>query len=122
MFSFSDTKFLIGSNRKPIFAHRGILAVRCQVFRAMFEEQSKKGTAPDKDIPFVLTDMQPDVFLAMLEFLYTNTVNLNPKIVSSSTLTNIALTPPPLLYINNEFVYTVTLFNINDLKSCLSLL
>jgi len=36
----------------------------------------------DKDTPFVLSDMSADIFLAMLEFIYTNTVTLTPKIVS----------------------------------------
>lgn len=75
----SDIKFLIGSNRKPVFAHRCILSARCAVFKAMFAEQSQKN-ASEKDVPFVLSDMYPEIFLSMLEFIYTNCVTLTPKI------------------------------------------
>lgn len=78
---YSDIKFLIGSNRKPVFAHRCILSARCAVFKAMFAEQSQKN-ASEKDVPFVLSDMYPEIFLSMLEFIYTNCVTLTPKIVS----------------------------------------
>ncbi|XP_059143058.1 BTB/POZ domain-containing protein 19-like [Physella acuta] len=73
---FSDIKFLIGPSRKQIHAHRCILSARCAVFKAMFAE---KPTAGDKEIPFVLSDMAPDIFLTMLEYIYTNCVTLSPK-------------------------------------------
>ncbi|XP_013397826.1 BTB/POZ domain-containing protein 19 [Lingula anatina] len=75
-----DIRFLIGPNRKPIFAHRCILAARCDVFRAMFADQAQKNTTQDAEIPFVLSDITPDIFLALMEFLYTNCVTLNGKI------------------------------------------
>ncbi|KAK3089745.1 hypothetical protein FSP39_006158 [Pinctada imbricata] len=77
----SDIKFLIGPNRKPIYAHRCLLSSRCAVFKAMFSDQAQKGDgAQNANVPFVLTDIQPDIFLAMLEFIYTNCVTLTPKI------------------------------------------
>ncbi|KAH3695518.1 BTB/POZ domain-containing protein 19-like [Dreissena polymorpha] len=76
----SDVKFLIGQNRKAVYAHRCILASRCAVFRATFAEQAQKNGTIDKDTPFVLSDMSGDIFLAMLEFIYTNCVTLTPKI------------------------------------------
>lgn len=76
----SDVKFLIGQNRKAVYAHRCILSSRCAVFKATFAEQSQKNGTIDKDTPFVLSDMNPDIFLAMLEFIYTNCVTLTPKI------------------------------------------
>ncbi|XP_071952502.1 BTB/POZ domain-containing protein 19-like [Antedon mediterranea] len=72
---FSDVKFLVGESKKPIFAHRCLLAYRCEVFRAMFADHSHS----DICTPLVLTDVDPDVFLAVLEFLYTNCVTLNVK-------------------------------------------
>ena len=57
--------------------------MRCAVFKAMFNDQAQKGEgAQNANVPFVLTDIQPDIFLAMLEFIYTNCVTLTPKIVS----------------------------------------
>lgn len=39
------------------------------------------GSVPPQG-PFVLGNVQPDVFLAVIEFLYTNSVSLNSHIVS----------------------------------------
>ncbi|XP_064606856.1 BTB/POZ domain-containing protein 19-like [Liolophura sinensis] len=72
----SDIRFVIGPNRKNIYAHKCILAARCPVFGAMFADQSQKNGSPEKDVPFVLSDMSPDVFLSVLEFIYTNCVTL----------------------------------------------
>ncbi|XP_065184982.1 BTB/POZ domain-containing protein 19-like [Sycon ciliatum] len=63
----SDLQFVLGEDRHLIYAHRCILAARCEVFRAMFAERS----ASD-DMPFVLSDVQPITFIMMLEFIYTN--------------------------------------------------
>jgi len=83
---FSDVKFLIGQSRKAVYAHRCILSSRCAVFKATFAEQSQKNGTIDKDTPFVLSDMSADIFVAMLEFIYTNCVTLTPKIVSTVCL------------------------------------
>ncbi|XP_071167253.1 BTB/POZ domain-containing protein 19-like [Mytilus edulis] len=80
----SDIKFLIGSNRKPIYAHRCILANRCAVFKAMFQDQAQRAGVVDNTVPFVLADMTPDIFLAVMEFIYTNCVTLTPKIAIDS--------------------------------------
>ncbi|KAF6036692.1 BTBD19 [Bugula neritina] len=74
----SDIKFLIGPNRKAIYGHRILLSARCDVFRAMFLDQASQQNA-DKEVPFVLSDITPDIFLAVLEFIYTNCVTLNSK-------------------------------------------
>lgn len=76
----SDVKFLIGQNRKAVYAHRCILSSRCAVFKATFAEQTQKNGTIDKETPFVLSDMNADIFTAMLEFIYTNCVTLTPKI------------------------------------------
>ncbi|XP_077981578.1 BTB/POZ domain-containing protein 19-like [Glandiceps talaboti] len=74
----SDVKFIVGGSRRTVFAHRCILSTRCEVFRAMFSDQAASGE--DSTVPFVLSDVDPDIFLAVLEFLYTNCVTLNGKI------------------------------------------
>ncbi|KAH9504161.1 BTB/POZ domain-containing protein 19 [Bulinus truncatus] len=73
---FSDIRFILGPNKKQIYAHRCILAARCAVFKAMFADKPNAG---DKDVPFVLSDMSPEIFTILLEFLYTNCVTLSPK-------------------------------------------
>merc|ERR1719495_346408 len=50
---------------------------RCEVFRAMFTDQSHKYNDPA--VPFVLADLTPEIFLPMLEYIYTNCVSLNSK-------------------------------------------
>ncbi|XP_067935690.1 BTB/POZ domain-containing protein 19-like isoform X2 [Watersipora subatra] len=74
----NDIKFLIGPNRKAIYGHRILLSARCDVFRAMFLDQGSMQHA-DKEVPFVLSDITPDIFLAVLEFIYTNCVTLSSK-------------------------------------------
>ncbi|ESP00327.1 hypothetical protein LOTGIDRAFT_225923 [Lottia gigantea] len=76
----SDIKFMIGPNKQPMYAHRCILASRCAVFKAMFSEQVGNNKHKDKDVPLVLTETSPEVFLAMLEFIYTNCVSMTSKI------------------------------------------
>ena len=48
----------------------------------MFADVSQRNGTADKDVPLILSDMSPDIFLAMMEFVYTNCVTLTPKIVS----------------------------------------
>ncbi|KAL8584279.1 hypothetical protein ACOMHN_014698 [Nucella lapillus] len=74
-----DIQFVIGPARKRMFAHRCILSGRCEVFRAMFVDHTQKNGPIEKDTPFVLSDMVPEVFLAMLDFIYTNSVTLSSK-------------------------------------------
>ena len=81
---FSDIKFIIGPNRKTIYGHRCILSARCDVFRAMFIDSDKSKDA--SEVPFVLRDTTPDIFLPLLEYIYTNCVTLNQKIVSGKHL------------------------------------
>ncbi|XP_078264541.1 BTB/POZ domain-containing protein 19-like [Rhinoraja longicauda] len=75
----SDVKFIVGKERRVVYAHRCILACRCEAFSAMFAQQPLSCDAKDADMPFVLSDVQPDIFLAVIEFLYTNCVMLSSK-------------------------------------------
>ncbi|NWX94833.1 BTBDJ protein, partial [Nothoprocta ornata] len=73
---FSDVTFVVGRERREVFAHRCVLACRCQAFRGMLSPAG--GPAPRA--PLVLGNVQPDVFLAVIEFLYTNCVTLDSRI------------------------------------------
>ncbi|CAH2310605.1 BTB POZ domain-containing 19 [Pelobates cultripes] len=85
---FSDVTFVVGKRRQVIHAHRCILASRCKVFHGMFLNQLKeKKSSEELQVPFVLADMNPDVFLAVLEFLYTNSVTLN-SVITLEVLTS----------------------------------
>ncbi|XP_029767462.1 BTB/POZ domain-containing protein 19 [Terrapene carolina triunguis] len=75
---FSDVTFVVGRERQEVFAHRCILACRCQAFQGMFSQPQPDAQEPwPPQAPLVLSHVQPEVFLAVLEFLYTNSVTLN---------------------------------------------
>lgn len=75
---FSDVSFVVGEERQVIHAHRCILACRCPVFQRMFSLQLQGAHSPqDSQVPFVLADTSPAVFLAVMEFIYTNAVTLS---------------------------------------------
>ncbi|NXJ73649.1 BTBDJ protein, partial [Trogon melanurus] len=83
-FSRSDVTFVVGREQQKVFAHRCVLACRCQAFRGMLgqgpvsTEDSSSSILPQG--PFILGNVQPEVFLAVIEFLYTNSVTLNSHI------------------------------------------
>ncbi|XP_054837952.1 BTB/POZ domain-containing protein 19 isoform X2 [Eublepharis macularius] len=68
---FSDVTFLVGEEQQEIFAHRCLLSARCQAFHAML------GQPQEMPAPLLLSHVQPEVFLAVIEYLYTNSVSLN---------------------------------------------
>ncbi|EDQ84649.1 uncharacterized protein MONBRDRAFT_30025 [Monosiga brevicollis MX1] len=97
---YSDITFIVGDTREKIHAHRIILAARCEVFRAMFAEQRAQAKSGKKDnVPLVLPDVRPSatnapkekkqsshvngnqLFLAVLEYIYTNSCTLKPSTV-----------------------------------------
>ena len=82
-------KFVIGPTRKAIYAHRCLLSARCEVFRAMFADQTQKHK--DGEVPLVLSDMQPEIFMPMLEYIYCNAANINAKNVSCVTASTSSL-------------------------------
>ncbi|XP_019386160.1 PREDICTED: BTB/POZ domain-containing protein 19 [Crocodylus porosus] len=65
---FSDVTFLVGQERREVFAHRCILACRCPGLRGLLDSPPPA--------PIALSSAQPEAFLAVLEFLYTNRVCL----------------------------------------------
>ncbi|KAM6398037.1 BTB/POZ domain-containing protein 19 isoform 3-T3 [Pluvialis apricaria] len=81
---FSDVTFVVGREQQKVFAHRCVLACRCQAFRGMLSQElvgseDHPGSIPPQG-PFILGNVQPEVFLAVIEFLYTNSVTLNSHI------------------------------------------
>ncbi|MGH0145803.1 UNVERIFIED_CONTAM: hypothetical protein FKN15_006276 [Acipenser sinensis] len=72
-----------------MFAHRCILACCCEVFHGMFSQQLQSDRPRElMDLPVVLSDVQPEVFLAVIEFLYTNCVTLNNYILCVEFITD----------------------------------
>ena len=49
----------------------------------LLDQKDNARQKPDQqDVPLVLADVTPEVFMSLLEFLYTNTCTLNSKNVS----------------------------------------
>mmetsp|Transcript_10128 Transcript_10128/g.16584 ORF Transcript_10128/g.16584 Transcript_10128/m.16584 type:complete len:157 (+) Transcript_10128:1-471(+) len=67
---FSDVTSIV--KKKPIRAHKVILAARCGHFRAMFESGMKESRENEIEI----LDTRHVVFLALMQFLYTDLVDV----------------------------------------------
>uniref|UniRef100_A0A669PG62 BTB domain containing 19 n=1 Tax=Phasianus colchicus TaxID=9054 RepID=A0A669PG62_PHACC len=68
----SDVTFVVGREKQQVFAHRCVLACRCQAFRGMLTSNEDPLSSVPPQGPFILGNVQPEVFLAVIEFLYTN--------------------------------------------------
>lgn len=71
---WSDCNFLVGSdnNQQIIPAHKLILAMASPVFEAMFY-----GGLSEKNDPIPILDVQIDAFKSLLEYIYTDKININ---------------------------------------------
>ncbi|KAK9879530.1 hypothetical protein WA026_006601 [Henosepilachna vigintioctopunctata] len=69
---WSDCRFIVGTepNQQVLEGHKLFLAMSSPVFEAMFY-----GGMAEKD-PIAILDVQPDAFKALLEYIYTDTINL----------------------------------------------
>lgn len=67
---FSDVTFLVDNS--PVYAHRAILAQRCEHFAAMFRSGMRESV--EKTIP--IPNMSRTVFLLLLEYIYTDFVKV----------------------------------------------
>jgi leucine-zipper-like transcriptional regulator 1 len=78
--ALADVQFLV--ENKVVYAHRAVLAIRSTFFNAMLcggmrESAVRHGDAREGDMqsdPILLRDVSHAVFLKVLEFLYTDTV------------------------------------------------
>ncbi|XP_074236808.1 BTB/POZ domain-containing protein 19 isoform X4 [Saimiri boliviensis] len=70
---YSDVRFVVGQEQQEIFAHRCLLACRCNFFQRLLGTE----TGPGMPSPVVLSTVPTEAFLAVLEFLYTNSVKLH---------------------------------------------
>lgn len=67
---FSDVTFMVED--QPVFAHRAILAQRCDHFGAMF----RSGMRESVELTIPIQDISRPVFLMLLEYLYTDSVKI----------------------------------------------
>lgn len=73
MGQWSDCKFIVGQepNQQILEGHKVFLAMSSPVFEAMFF-----GGMPEKNDPIPIRDVQPEAFKALLEYIYTDRVDL----------------------------------------------
>jgi RCC1 and BTB domain-containing protein len=68
---FSDVTFMVED--APVYAHRAILAQRCDHFAAMFRSGMRESVERVVPIP----DISRQVFLLLLEYIYTDSVKID---------------------------------------------
>ncbi|XP_076245243.1 uncharacterized protein LOC143185844 [Calliopsis andreniformis] len=70
---WSDCKFIVGQepHQQILKGHKLFLAMSSPVFEAMFF-----GGIPETNDPIPIRDVQPEAFKALLEYIYTDRVNL----------------------------------------------
>ncbi|XP_008207310.1 uncharacterized protein LOC100123767 [Nasonia vitripennis] len=73
MGQWSDCKFIVGQepNQQILEGHKVFLAMSSPVFEAMFY-----GGMAEKNDPIPIRDVQPEAFKALLEYIYTDRVDL----------------------------------------------
>ncbi|GBP70948.1 hypothetical protein EVAR_48956_1 [Eumeta japonica] len=71
---WSDCSFLVGTepHQSVISGHKLILAMASPVFEAMFY-----GGIPERNDPIHILDVQPEAFKALLEYIYTDNINIS---------------------------------------------
>lgn len=76
----ADVKFLVGRKRKLIYAHRMLLTSSSEVFKAIF---SKRFVKIHRNFPLVVvTDIEPDIFLDVLYFIYCDVCDIGRQNVA----------------------------------------
>lgn len=73
----ADTTIVFKNSDVKYFAHKLILSSRSDVFRTMFYGAVEKVTTNSSE--FEIADMEPETFLELLRFMYTDQINLNDK-------------------------------------------
>ncbi|VDN01994.1 unnamed protein product [Thelazia callipaeda] len=82
----ADVWFIVGhdTQSQKIPAHRFILVTGSAVFDTMFNGQMKHN---EKSYLIKLPDVEPSAFLALLKFLYTDEVSIEPETVMTTLYT-----------------------------------
>lgn len=69
----SDVTFIVGRKREKIYAHKSILCFTCEYFQKMF----CNGMSESGMNHITLPDIEPEEFLAVMNFLYTGELQDN---------------------------------------------
>ena len=69
-----DVIFKVGPSGRMVRANRGILKARSSYFRQMFNSGMIESSSGTPHNPVAIADVNYNVFLVILEYLYTGTV------------------------------------------------
>eukprot|EP00742_Colponemidia_sp_Colp-10_P002439 GILJ01002600.1.p1 GENE.GILJ01002600.1~~GILJ01002600.1.p1 ORF type:complete len:539 (-),score=75.68 GILJ01002600.1:179-1672(-) len=69
---FSDFRFIV--DQETIYAHKAIICVRCPQFHSMFTHGMRESSMDH----LVISDTRKEVFMLLLEYLYTGTLEQLP--------------------------------------------
>lgn len=73
---FHDVVFRVIETEEVIYAHKTILQLRSEYFRTLFTSGMKES---EVQIPEIEIDLPKDIFMILLEFIYTGKMKVNPK-------------------------------------------
>ncbi|XP_058836298.1 BTB/POZ domain-containing protein 2-like [Topomyia yanbarensis] len=71
----SDIVFIVGEQKQRIYAHKLFLITASEFFTTMFTGGFKEASASE----ITLDDTDPTIFLEILRFIYSRTMNLTPE-------------------------------------------
>lgn len=72
--TFSDVTFLVGEDSRPFYAHKVVVSLLSQKFRAMLSGGMRESTQPEIRVP----EVSWEIFSCVMDFLYTANLDLPP--------------------------------------------
>ncbi|KAJ3447959.1 btb/poz domain-containing [Anaeramoeba flamelloides] len=76
---FADVTFVVGKNEERFKAHKLLLSTNSRYFELLFYPKGWRSENHQKFQEVRFSNVQPEVFRAVLEFNYTNTLRIEPK-------------------------------------------
>lgn len=71
---FSDICFLVGKKKQKVFSNKSILSTQSSIFETMlYNSQMMESTSKE----VVIEDIEPEIFLPLLQFLYGQEITIN---------------------------------------------
>jgi len=107
---FADITFIIEGQK--LFAHKCILAARCEKFRAMLQDCFKEGQQNE-----IALDCKLLPFQAMLEYLYTDNIS-----ASGDTLSDLSALAEEYLLLHLKSICEIKMLDSLDLYNAASML
>ncbi|XP_039441269.1 BTB/POZ domain-containing protein 6-like isoform X3 [Culex pipiens pallens] len=75
----ADVFFEVGSSQRLMYGHRSILSVGSPVFNAQLNGDFVEARNNSRQHPIVVTDVEEDVFLQILRYIYSANATVNHR-------------------------------------------